>query len=58
MSYGIAAVKERKSQTFLNYFDVYSVVDQKSLASSQRSNGPSVKPNLVGEGSFMLSIEA
>ena len=41
MSYGIAAVKNRTSQTFLNFFDVYSVVDQKSLASSQRSDVPS-----------------
>ena len=58
MSYGIAAVKNRTSQTFLNFYDVYSVVDQKSLASSQRSYGPSVQPNVVGDGSFTLSIEA
>lgn len=52
--HGIDTVKLRLSQTFLNFFDVYSVVDQ-------TARSPTTKPETMsmgGEGTFVLSIEA
>ena len=57
--FGIEAVKYRVSQTFLNYFDIYSVIDQQALVDQKKrqDEGPL---NLMGsarEGTFVLNFE-
>lgn len=58
-TYGIDTVKHRVSQTFLNFFDIYSVIDQQAMSEktkNQRFMPPAASQ--TGEGTFVLSIEA
>ena len=58
--WGIDTVKRRVSQTFLNFFDVYSQVDQKAYVDSRKNQNESpmdLRESAANEGTFVMNFE-
>lgn len=57
--WGIDTVKRRVSQTFLNFFDVYSQVDQKAYVDSRKNQNESPLDlrESANEGTFVMNFE-
>ena len=57
INFGIEAIKHRVSQTFLNFFDVYSIIDYQAQKDKEKDKAANPLPP-AKEDTFVLTIEA